>query len=130
MAVSVSFSAVAAEGGRAYVPAADPVRPLWDAYGLNWANGNARAVLGLLGLQGAADELWGEASIPDCRRAVMQARARFERRAGDFVREGGTISGRIFVTPLDRDDLAGRIDAFAAYVEAAAASGAAMISWG
>ena len=54
---------------------------------LNMSNGNARAFLAFLRLLGS-DEPWGDASIPDARRAVMRARATFDRNVDNFTREG------------------------------------------
>jgi hypothetical protein len=116
--------------------------PDWPFGGPHWNAGNARALLGLLGL--ANEELCGEATLPELRRALLAARARFDRRAPEFVREERVeygapreVDGVVELRPLrlleGGLDLAGirtRLEELAEFVEAAAALGADAVSWG
>lgn len=61
--------------------------------------------------------------IVDARRAVMRARATFDRRAGAFAREERVESS------LSVDRLADYIDRFVCIVEAYAALGATHVQW-
>lgn len=117
---------------------------------LNLSNWNARALLGLLGLTGEH----GTVGLPEARRAVMRARATFERRAAQLV--GGSHLGplgealcaegvrvvhegnvarilrgpQVITNELDADGLAERLERFAAFVETAGAMGATELRWG
>jgi len=144
--VSVSFSATDSTRPRETPFGPRPARvevPGWEFGGPNWNAGNGRAVLGLLGL--ANDELAGEATLPEIRRAILAARARFDRRAPDFVREEVVEYGaprededgvvemrplRFFAGGLDLVGIRRRLEELAAFVEAAAELGADAISWG
>ncbi len=108
---------------------------------------NARAFLVLLDLD--SEYLIGEITISEARRALMGARARFDRVAPVLVREGvdlvsprGTairadgvveLTGGRYrgnVGALDLEDLEGYVGRFSVFVEAAARGGASSISWG
>jgi len=123
-------------------PEAEFDHPLW----LNLANDNALAFLGLLGIT-VSDEsdLYGEMALAEVRRAIMVARATFERKAVNFTREdesdygkprdngNGTIEMRplrLHSKGLDTDRLARYLDRLAALTEALAAKGATHITWG
>lgn len=110
---------------------------------LNLCNGNARALLALLGLR----EAWGTVDIAGARRAIMLARATFDRRAPALTREPVTehaparvehegnvarvVPGATFHTGgFSATDLRDRLDAFAELVETGARLGAIAISWG
>ena len=115
------------------------------AFGLNV--GNAAALWPLLGLplEGGHVPPGGEVSIPDVRRALMRARATFERQAPKLVRaaeiEFGAPSvqddGTVELRPLraiwfglDEDGLAARLDRLERFVEAVAERGATHVAWG
>ena len=107
------------------------------------ASANFRAFAGLLGLP-IDDALCGELPIADARRAIMRARATFDRRAAAFARaeevEFGAprtgADGTIELRPLRAwsgdlsvDRLANYLDRFACVVEAFAARGATHVRW-
>jgi hypothetical protein len=52
----------------------------------NWGNVTAAVVLNLLGLGGDSPELAGEVSTVQARRAIIRARATFDRRAPELER--------------------------------------------
>jgi len=136
--VSVTFIAV-----RGSVVVDVPELPIGDIVtGVNLSNTNAWALLGLLGLDGRG--LLGQVTIAEARRAVMYARATFERRASGYTRETVTertmwradASGVVRLRPitmiahgLDADALGERLGRFAVLVERAAAGGATGIAW-
>ena len=109
---------------------------------VGFASVPGRAILELLGL--ANDELLGEASLPEFRRALIRARAIFDRRAPEFVEETRTEYGR----PIERDgvvemrpvraiyggvDLEGlerRLALLEDFTAVAVAAGATDINWG
>ncbi len=99
---------------------------------LNFNNGNARAVLGLLGLPN--DEcLMGECTMPEARRAIMQAKARFERRAPEHTRESYEEKrpgrARVISGGLDEEGLRSRIERFEEFVDTMARMGAETLYW-
>ena len=109
----------------------------------NFSNANARALLALLGLAG--EDLLGEATIPEIRRAILAARARFATRAPQLTRtttvEYGAprtnADGTVQLHPvravwggLDEAGLAQRLAFLASFVELAAVAGATHITWG
>ena len=123
-------------------PEAEFDHPLW----LNLANGNALAFLGLLGVN-VADEsdMYGELTLAEVRRAIMVARATFERKAAGFTRDEESVYGkprdngdgtiemrplRVHSAGLDTDRLARYLDRLAALTEALAEKGATHITWG
>lgn len=114
---------------------------------LTLANVNAAAFLTLLDID--SEYLVGELTIAEARRAIMGARARFDRVAPVLVREGvelvtprGTkvradgvveLTGggsRGFVGSLELETLRGYVQRFSVFVEAAARGGASSVSWG
>ncbi len=101
-------------------------------FGLNM--GNASAVLGLLGLLTPPnDSQYGACTMPEARRAILQARARFERTAHEHTREGSDTKrpgGARFVTKgLDEDGLKLRLDMFEEFVNTMDRMGAERIRW-
>jgi hypothetical protein len=87
----------------------------------------------------------GEVSIADARRALMRARATFEREAPKHVRpteiehsaprvrEDGTVELRplrAYWFGLDEEGLIGRLERFRQFVEAIAERGATHVAWG
>lgn len=114
---------------------------------INLANLNARAFLELLDLD--TEYLVGEITIPEARRAIMGARARFAARAPGLAREGRELRSPRGVRPradgvleltggryqgtigaLDLEDLEGYLRRFSVFVEAAARARATAITWG
>lgn len=111
-----------------------------DRPSLNLANSNARALLQAMGLD--SEELYGECSIADARRAIMRAR---NTDVSDFTRAEEIVHGKpredaegvIQLRPvrmvsfgLDVHGLNDRIDRFADMVEEGARKGARGIFWG
>jgi len=126
---------------------------------LNLNNVNARALLALLGWAAAPSriplgeirvgeptgefDLWGERTLPDARRAVMVARATFDRRVSALVREDDCGAprvredGAVEMRPvrvqsfgLDAEGLRDRLESFAALVEEGGTLGAVKVTWG
>lgn len=110
-----------------------------DAEGPNLCNANARLLLGALRL--ASEDLCGDCTVAEARRAVMRARSGS---LAAFTRESSSEYGvparsddrvvpmrglRTYQQGLDVDGLAERIEFFAAFVERAAQLGATTISW-
>lgn len=97
----------------------------------NLSNANAYAFLAFLGLP---EESSGSVDMPTVRRAIIRARATFERKVDGFTRETVTSGGDGRCTMvdqgIDRDYFATRLDQFSAHVEALATAGANTISWG
>lgn len=123
--VSVSFYGKTRGGEPIMLDIEDP------AY-LNMASANARALLELLDLE-PGDEPSGDASMPEARRAVMRARATFERRADGFTREGSDTKRpgqvRFIEGGIAREYLAMRLDAFEKFLNVVADKGAISIYW-
>lgn len=99
---------------------------------LNFNMGNARAVLSLLQLP-FDEALSGECTMPEARRAIMQARARFERSAPAQTREGYDVKkpgrARVIGGALDEDGLRSRLDRFEEFVDTMDRMGAERIYW-
>lgn len=96
--------------------------------------GNAAALLGLLDLLTPPnDSQYGSCTLPEARRAVLQARARFTRKASGFTREGSDTQkpgkARVIRHGLDEDGLASRLDAFEEFVNTMDRMGAERITW-
>lgn len=72
-----------------------------------------------------ADRLTGTASLPDARRSIMLARARFDLLASEIMEEVSEVY-RFEYSP---GDLKVRLNGFAGFVEAAALAGADRITW-
>jgi hypothetical protein len=127
MAMSVSFYGMTADG--------EPVALDFetDAAHLNIASANARSFLAFLGLE-PGEHLSGEVGMPEARRAIMRARATFERRVGGFTRRGTDTKRpglcRVIEGGIDAGYFARRIDDFEAFLDAMAAKGAKAIYWG
>lgn len=105
----------------------------------NWSNANAQAVLGMLGFSG--DRLYGEATLAECRHAVMRARAQGFRAhtreeevtyGAPRANADGTIElkpVRMLSFGLGEAGLIERVECFAQFVEVVAALGATHVSW-
>jgi len=95
-------------------------------------NGNAHAVLSLLAVHGS-DQPDGEMTIPEARRAILYARATFERRASKFTRASSDTKrsghARVISGGIGEDYLARRVDDFERFVNAVSELGAASIYW-
>ena len=124
--MSATFYGQRADGTPIMLDIEDP------AY-LNLNFGNAYALLGLLGLDPGPGHLNGEATLPDCRRAVIRARATFERRAPQHTREGSDTKrpGRVRVIEgdLDVEGLERRLNNFEKFLNVVAEKGATSIYW-
>lgn len=115
-----------------------------DAPYLNLSNTNAAAFLRFLGLEKLLDEyMCGEVSIPEARRAVIKARATFERKVKDHVRleerSGHLVDGngtthlhrpRFISAGIDAEYFKFRLNEFANMIEWFATRGATHIHWG
>ncbi len=114
---------------------------------IDLANLNATAFLELLDF--GTEYLVGECTLAEARRALMGARARFDRVAPGLVREGVVLTGprrgmvredgvieimgarvRSTMGALTVEDLEGYVARFGVFVEAAARARATMIAWG
>ncbi len=104
-----------------------PVRPGWVTELVN-----ARAFLELLELQ-PTEDLQGELSVHDARRAVMKARALFDLKVNKHTREEqeghGARGARFFEGGLSRERLQEYLERFAALVEVYASAGCTHIYW-
>lgn len=109
---------------------------------IDWNMGNASAMFQLLGLP--TDEQWGQLPLPVLRRAVMRAKARFERTAPSLTRAPSVQHGaprenadgsielrpvRVWGGGLDVEGMKTRLNAFSDFIELAAERGATAISW-
>jgi len=116
------------------------VNELDDRPEINWANDNARAILGALGV--AFDEC-GDLSVADARRALMRARSRGD--LSPFTRPEEVVHGRpranedgsVELRPvrswggaLNAAGIRDRVEQFARFVEESATRGATTILWG
>lgn len=103
-----------------------------DAAHLNMASANARAFLQFLGIE-PGDEPAGEITVPEARRAIMRARATFERHVGQFTREGSDTKRpgqcRVIEGAIDSGYLARRVDDFEHFLNAVVERGATSIYW-
>ena len=100
---------------------------------LNLASANGRAFLSFLGLD-PGDGHDGEATLPEVRRAVIRARASFERRAPKFTRAWSDTQSvgacRVVVAGTDEAYFERRLGDFERFVDAVVGMGAASIYWG
>jgi hypothetical protein len=100
---------------------------------LNLNCGNARSFLLFLGLE-PGDEPSGEITLPEARRAIIRARATFERRIGGYTRAASDTTRpdrrRVVELGIDEDYFARRLDDFERFVDALVARGATAICWG
>lgn len=117
--MSVTFGARDAHGKT--IPLDDP------ATFLNVAEVNAVALLGLLRLPQEYGA--GETTVPEARRAVIRARATFDRQSSKFVRPPAAMP-RVHGGAIDRTYLARRLEDFAKFVELVARAGAVTVHWG
>ena len=105
-----------------------------DENGFNLANGNARLFLEFMLPYMDHIELYGQVPISDARRAVIKARATFDRHVDDYTREASDtkLPGKIRVIEagVDRDYFARRMEGFAELVERLAKAGATHVTWG
>lgn len=109
-----------------------------DAPYVNWNEGNAAALFGVLGM---AFESIGQASVAECRRAIIRARSR--RSLDAFVRPEERVYGRpverdgvvelrplrVLSGGLDVDGIAERIEQFERFVQESVSRGATTILW-
>src|SRR5947209_4317527 len=106
--MSVTFSAKRADASRISLDIDHPAF-------LNISSANARAFLLFLGLV-PGDEPMGTCTLPEARRAIMRARATFERRVEGFTREASDTrrpgTARAMTGGIDAHYLATRLDAF------------------
>lgn len=121
--MSITFYGKRSDGSMIRIPLDHPAH-------VNVANGNAIALLGLLGL---GDELQGDVSLPEARRAVIRARATFDRRAGGFTREPADVKrpghARVIVAGIDVGYLDRRLADFERFVLFVAERGAVAVYW-
>lgn len=124
--MSVSFYARGADGGLIHLDLDDPAF-------LNMASANARLFLEFLRIEPGPD-LDGEISLPDARRAVMRARATFDRRAPSFTREQSDVTragqARMITADLDVEYLGKRLDALQRFLDEVVERGAVSVLWG
>ena len=117
---------------------------LADPRNVNLANLNARAFLAFLDLQDQREDLYGEAPIPEVRRAIMRARATFHQRAHAFVRRSEIVHGsprvnhdgtvelrpvRVWVGGIDEEYLMRQLDRLGVLVGELAERGATHLGW-
>ncbi len=95
-------------------------------HALNMANGNVYALMGLLQLPVANQ--YGEASVVDMRRAIMKAKALFDKRADDFIEEPQHV-GNFYSFGISKEYLRGRLNDLTETVEVLASMGATIIYW-
>jgi hypothetical protein len=124
--VSTSFYGRRRDGSSIFLDIEDP---RW----LNFSCANARAFLLFLRIDpGPGPD--GEATLPEVRRAVMRARATFDRRAPKFTRAGSDSQHigacRVIVGGIDEAYLARRLDDFVTFVDVVVEMGAVAIYWG
>lgn len=104
-----------------------------DANWLNFSSANARAFLAFLRLDpGYGPD--GEVTLPELRRAVIRARATFERRAPRFVRAPTETTRlgrcRVIVGGIDEAYFERRLGDFERFLNAVVGMGAVAIYWG
>jgi len=99
---------------------------------LSMSSGNGRAFLEFLSIE-PGSEPSGEITMPEARRAVMRARATFERRAPKFTREGSDTKrpgrARVIEGELGTEYFERRLDDFEKFLNAVASVGATSIYW-
>lgn len=114
-----------------------------DARRFDLNQGNAKALLAVLGFEGTEDGLVGQVELPLARRAVMRARATFDRRVPEVVRPGGLEYGAprvegdlILLRPVryaepafTREELRTRLERFALLLEELGAMHATHVAW-
>jgi hypothetical protein len=99
---------------------------------LNMASANARAFLLFLHVE-PGDEPSGEIPIHEARRAIIRARATFDRRVGSFVRESSDTKRpgmvRVVVGGIDDAWFERRLADFERFLVVVGDLGATMIWW-
>lgn len=104
-----------------------------DATFLNMSNANARVFLAFLGVEPGA-HLVGEITVPEARRAIIRARATFERRVGAYTRESSDTKRpgkvRVIEGGIADDYFERRLDDFESFLGVAVERGATSIWWG
>jgi hypothetical protein len=123
--MSISFYGLTADKKPIMLEHEDP------AY-LSMNNGNAHSFLAFLGLPGFYEPS-GDASLPDARRAIMRARATFDRKVGNFIRQGSDTKRpgwcRVIHGGHDESYFARRIEDFERFLNAVVERGATSIYW-
>lgn len=123
--MSVSFYGRGPNGKSVALDHEDPAH-------FNLSNANARAFLRFLVLE-PGDEPSGEVGLPETRRAIMRARATFDRRVRGYTREGGDTKRpgrcRVIAAGIDAPYFARRLDDFERFLDAVAEKGARSIYW-
>jgi hypothetical protein len=104
-----------------------------DVAYLNMASANARAFLSFLGIE-PGEEPSGEVDMAVARRAVMRARATFDRHVGKFTREMSDTQRRghcrVIEFGLDADYFERRLNDFEVFLDAVIERSATAIYWG
>lgn len=99
---------------------------------LSMNNANARAFLLFLGLL-PGDDLCGEVPVFEARRAIVRARATFDRRVGSFTRSASDTKRpgqvRLVESSIDADYFMMRLAAFERFVLQVAGMGAIAVYW-
>lgn len=99
----------------------------------NMSSANARAFLLFLGLD-PGDEPMGEITMPVARRAILRARASFERRVGGFTRQHSDTKRpgqvRVVVRGIDARYFATRLHDLEKFLNVVSEMGATSIRWG
>ncbi len=123
--MSISFYGLTADEKPIMLDFEDPAH-------LNMNNGNAHAFLAFLDLPDC-HEPSGDASLPDARRAIMRARATFEKKVGNFIREGSDTQRpgqcRVIQGGNDESYFARRLDDFEKFLNTVVEKGAVSIYW-
>lgn len=126
--MSISFSGSSGRGPTLCNLGLDYAHPAY----LNFNNANGAAVLALLGLP--CDTGYGSCTMPEARRAIMQAKARFERNAPAHTRAGYDVKppgrARVISAALDEEGLRSRIERFEEFVNTMDRMGADTLTWG
>jgi hypothetical protein len=103
-----------------------------DPAAVNMANANGRRFLEFLGLD-PGPEPAGEVSMPEARRAVMRARATFERRVPAFTRQESETKWpgqvRVIEAGLSEEYFERRLNDFEKFLNVVTAKGATSIYW-
>lgn len=123
--MSISFYGKKADGKAIMLDLEDP------AY-LNMNSANGRAFLEFLGIE-PGPEPCGEVTMSEARRAVMRARATFERTVGAHTREGSDTKRpgkvRVIEGGIGPEYFKLRLDSFEAFLNVVAEQGAISIYW-